>query len=171
MWTFDIVFIVGMKKLLKKAIKLLVISDILTLMSHHSNNDVATHLELLSVDICQTTLLFTWTHFCVNSLAPGRFKWNFRLAIFNQILGIHVWDISCEIAPWRFSLDLTYLKSTLVQVMAWCHQATSHYLNQCWPRSMSPYGVTMPQWVNTYRPRQNGHHFTDDTFKQWWLDH
>ena len=24
-------------------------------------------------------------------------------------------------------------KSTLVQVMAWCRQATSHYLNQCWP--------------------------------------
>ena len=22
--------------------------------------------------------------------------------------------------------------STLVQVMAWCHQAPSHYLNQCW---------------------------------------
>ena len=22
--------------------------------------------------------------------------------------------------------------STLVQVMAWCHQATSHYLSQCW---------------------------------------
>ena len=22
-------------------------------------------------------------------------------------------------------------KSTLVQVMAWCHQAASHYLNQC----------------------------------------
>ena len=26
--------------------------------------------------------------------------------------------------------------TTLVQVMAWCHQATSHYLSQCWPRSM-----------------------------------
>ena len=26
-------------------------------------------------------------------------------------------------------------KSTLVQVMAWCRQAPSHYLNQCWPRS------------------------------------
>ena len=39
---------------------------------------------------------------------------------------------------------------TLVQVMAWCHQATSHYLNQCWPRSMSPYGVTRPQWVNPW---------------------
>ena len=40
------------------------------------------------------------------------------------------------------------LKSTLVQVMAWCHQATSHYLSQCWPRSMPPYGFTRPQWVN-----------------------
>ena len=28
-----------------------------------------------------------------------------------------------------------------------CHQARSHYLNQCWPRSMSPYGITRPQWV------------------------
>ena len=44
-------------------------------------------------------------------------------------------------------LDLTDDKSTLVQVMAWCHQATSHYLNQCWPRSTSPNGATRPQWV------------------------
>ena len=44
--------------------------------------------------------------------------------------------------------DLTDDKSTLVQVMAWCCQATSHYLSQCWPRSVSPYGVTRPQWVN-----------------------
>ena len=29
--------------------------------------------------------------------------------------------------------------------MAWCHQATSHYLSQCQPRS--PYGSTRPQWV------------------------
>ena len=25
-------------------------------------------------------------------------------------------------------------------------QATSHYLSQCWPRSMSPNGVTRPWW-------------------------
>ena len=33
--------------------------------------------------------------------------------------------------------------------MAWCRQATSHYLCQCWPRSMSPNDVTRPQckWV------------------------
>ena len=33
------------------------------------------------------------------------------------------------------------------RVMAWHRQATNHYLNQCWPRSMSPYGFTGPQWV------------------------
>ena len=47
-------------------------------------------------------------------------------------------------------LDLTDDKSktTLVLVMAWRRQATSHYLSQCWPRSLSPYGVTRPQRVN-----------------------
>ena len=48
---------------------------------------------------------------------------------------IEGWDTCCEIALRRKSLDLTDDKSTLVQVMAWCHHATSHYLNQCWPRS------------------------------------
>ena len=57
-------------------------------------------------------------------------------------------------------------KSTLVQVMAWCHQwwhqaitydqATSQYLSQCWPRSMSPFGITRPQWVNTLAPGRCG---------------
>ena len=46
------------------------------------------------------------------------------------------------------SLDFTDDQSTLFQVMAWCCQATSHYLSQCWLRSLSQYGVTRPQWVN-----------------------
>ena len=41
-------------------------------------------------------------------------------------------------------------ESTLVQVMAWCLQAPSHYLSQCWPRSMPQYGITRPQWVDTH---------------------
>ena len=68
------------------------------------------------------------------------------------------WDISCEIALiWLWiSLHFTDDQSTSVQVMAWCRQATSHYLSQCWPRSLLPYGVTRPQWVNTLGPRHNG---------------
>ena len=56
-------------------------------------------------------------------------------------------DISSEIAFRWTSLDLSNDKSTLVQVMAWCRQAPIHYLSQCWPRSVSPYGVTWPQWI------------------------
>ena len=38
--------------------------------------------------------------------------------------------------------------STLVQVMACCCQAASHYRSQCWPRSTLPYGISKPQCVN-----------------------
>ena len=44
-------------------------------------------------------------------------------------------------------LDNTDDKLTMVQIMAWCHQAASHYLTQCWPLSMFPYGFTRPQCV------------------------
>ena len=85
----------------------------------------------------------------LNSLAPGKFfLWNFSHIIFKQILVIDGWVISCELALGWMSLDLTDDKSTLVQVMAWCRQATSHYLSQCWPTSLSLYGATRPQWVN-----------------------
>ena len=62
------------------------------------------------------------------------------------------WGISYEIALRWMPLDLTDDKSTLVQVMAWCRQATSHYLSQCWPRSMSPNGITRPQRVKVTTP-------------------
>ena len=73
----------------------------------------------------------------------------FDCSIFKRILFITDWDISSEIALRLMSLDFTDDKSTLVQVMAWCRQATSHYLSQCWPRSMSYYGVIRRQWVNS----------------------
>ena len=83
----------------------------------------------------------------VNSLAPGKFECNLRHVIFKQILVIDSWGISCEIAVIWMSLGFTDDQSTLVEVMAWCRQATGHYLSQCWPRSQSPYGVTRPYWV------------------------
>ena len=57
------------------------------------------------------------------------------------------WGSSCEIVLRWMLLDLIEDKSTLVQVITWSPQATSHYLSQCWSRSMSPYGITRPQWV------------------------
>ena len=82
-----------------------------------------------------------------NSLAPGRFEQNLRLLIFKLISVTDGWGISCKIALRWMPLDLTDNKSTFVQVMAWCRQATSHYPSQFWHRFMSPYGVARPQWV------------------------
>ena len=82
-----------------------------------------------------TTIRFYMLFF--NSLTPGKFEWNFRYAIFKRILVTDGWGISCEIALIWMSLDFAYDQSTLVQVMACCRQATSHYLRQCWPRSVA----------------------------------
>ena len=101
-----------------------------------------------------------WSGGWFKSLAPGKFEWNLRYLILQIISVIDDWGISCELALRWMSLDLADDKSTLVQVMAWCRQATSHYLSQCWPRSLSPLGVTRPQWVNMpsyqYRTSHSG---------------
>ena len=60
---------------------------------------------------------------------------------------------------------LSMKKSTLVQVMACCHYAKSHYLSQCWHRSVSPYSITRPQRVNTLKSEQNGQYFAKSIFK------
>ena len=54
------------------------------------------------------------------------------------------------------SLNFTDDQSTLVEVMAWCRQATSHYLSQCWSSCLAPYGVSRPQWVKQYCMKYNG---------------
>ena len=69
------------------------------------------------------------------------------------------------------SLDFTDDKSTLAQVMAWCRQATSHYLSQCWPhlcRHMASLGHNeLTQWP----PGDlNQSHF-EAYFNDWWLRH
>ena len=70
---------------------------------------------------------------------------NFESVISEHMLRINFMSTSCEIALWQMQRNNL---STLIQVMAWCHQTTSHCLSQRWPRSISPYGITRPQWVN-----------------------
>ena len=83
----------------------------------------------------------------VNSLAPGGFENIFQNVFFKLISWIDTLSNSCETALRSMPQNPSDDKSTLVQVMAWCRQAASHYLSQCCPRSLSPYGVTRPQWV------------------------
>ena len=64
-----------------------------------------------------------------NSLVPGKFEWNYRYIIFKRILVIDVSGISSEISLIWMSLDSTDDQSTVVPVMDWCRQATSHWAN------------------------------------------
>ena len=62
--------------------------------------------------------------FAVNSLAPGRSGWDPNNGIYSLVLLIGILR-SHDNALWWMPHDLTDDKSTLVQVMAWCRQATS----------------------------------------------
>ena len=112
--------------------------------------------------LSETILTSSLTHICgtrvrwvkvvlfnnrVNSLAPGGFENIFQNVFFKLISWIDTLSNSCETALRSMPQNPSDDKSTLVQVMAWCRQAASHYLSQCCPRSLSPYGVTRPQWV------------------------
>ena len=71
----------------------------------------------------------------------------------------------------KLSSDVTgpdLWKSTMVQVLAWCHHhAISHYLSQCWPSSIAPYGITRlayglhiearMKWTQLCRPHFRNH--------------
>ena len=88
--------------------------------------------------------------FCVgNSLVTGEFPSQRPVTTSFDIffhLCLNKW-LSTESRRWWFEMPsrslwchfngflVSYLPS--VQVLAWCHHVTSHYLNQCWSRSQS----------------------------------
>ena len=114
-------------------------------------HDGLTHCGLNKMaDIVQTTFPNTFS-FCiqitviqVNSLVPERFEWNTRQVILQLILKRLMTEVAFS---WWDHVNANGSHRTLLHVMAWCHQATSHYLSHCRPRSMSPYCITRPQWV------------------------
>ena len=118
---------------------------------------LTTRLETTGANF-NTCLCWYWT-------APWLWRYTYLL-----VLIFMLWHKETQINPQRkrwyeitlrwMPLDLTYDESTLVQVMAWCRQATSHYLSQCWPKSMPPNGITRPQWVKPLRWRSSWNSFS-----------
>ena len=82
----------------------------------------------------------------INSLTPERCGSNFESVISEHIM-LRIWVLAEIIRRWMPQNTFDD-KSKLVQVMAWCCQATSHYLSQCWLTSMSPNKFTRPQLFN-----------------------
>ena len=77
----------------------------------------------------------------INSLSHGRGGYNFEIMISELILRIDILRNSFDIVLWRMPKHQIHGKSTLFQVMAWCYQATSHFLSQYLPTFLSPHGV------------------------------
>ena len=70
--------------------------------------------------------------------------------VWREVVGCHNWPVMR--VPLFIALRRNDGKLTFVQVKSWCHQAASYYLSHILPRSLSAYGITMPQWVNTKCP-------------------
>ena len=77
----------------------------------------------------------------ISFIGPWRIWQSYQKLNFQVIIRIPILDIFCEIALRLMLKCLTNEKSTLAQVMAWCRQATSHYLIRWWARSLSLYGI------------------------------
>ena len=115
------------------------------------------HFNVSTFNGCFDTVKIRYSCWCMlnveqnNSLAPERFERKFFLVISKMILVIDDWGTYWENVLKWILLDLADYESTLVEVMAGCRQETSHYLNQCWPKSVSPYRVIGSQWDNYER--------------------
>ena len=91
-----------------------------------------------------------WHALYISLYSYGRCGSDFQNIIFKLIIQNSGSNTHYEIAFWWLLENITDEKSILVYVTAWFQQATSHYLNQYWTRSISPNGVTKPQWIKLY---------------------
>ena len=114
--------------------------------------------QACTVGFCQSMIWYNLTHWPLRDL-------NVILKIFNLALLIGIFKSYYDNVLRWMAQNLVGDKSTLVQVMAWCHQATGHNLNQCWPRSPMPYGVTRPHWV-----KNNGNSCRSKRWLYWTCD-
>ena len=90
-----------------------------------------------------TKLLDDW----LLSSSSWRCGWDFECFNLQPQFKVGILTISCgKVFRWM-PQDHIDDKFTLVQVMGWCHQTTSHYLNQCWPSYMTPFDVSRQQCV------------------------
>ena len=78
----------------------------------------------------------------------GPWKCGINVKCVKHMLCTKFTSISCKLSCCWMPQNIFDDQSTLVQVMAWRRQATSHNLSQCCPRSISPYYVTRPQSVD-----------------------
>ena len=72
-----------------------------------------------------------------NSLASGGYSTDLKIVFSEHILWISLMSTSYETSLMWMSQNTSDDNSTMVQVTTLCYQAASHYLSQCWPKSLA----------------------------------
>ena len=87
----------------------------------------------------------------LNSLSHAGCCFNLKCVIFKGMTVITFMSFSSATAFKWMAKDPTNEKSKFAWVMAWCYEATSQYLNQCWKNStpMLTEELTMFCFLNT----------------------
>ena len=86
--------------------------------------------------------IVNWTH-------RNKLQWNLNRNIYffiqeNAFENV-VWKMEAILSPPQCVKGFIDDTSTVAEAMAWCYQAMSHNLNQCWPSSMMLYCTTRGQ--------------------------
>ena len=86
----------------------------------------------------------------INSLSPKRCGCDLKLLHFKHNWRVDILHTQANISLEWIPEDLIEGKSTLVEVIGWCHQKTSHNFSQFGLRSMSLYGIIRQQAVKQW---------------------
>ena len=95
------------------------------------------------VVVCCGLLLVSLTHIPLDNLAEKLQK-----KFSNAFHSIKMFEFRLKFHTSLILRSPIVNKSTLVRVMTWCRQATSHYLRQCWTSSPTHICGTRGRWVH-----------------------
>ena len=91
--------------------------------------------------------LFVYVIYSFQLLTPRRCRSNFTSVIFKQLHGLSSRAILVKLLSGECHRTPLLISPNLFKEMAWCCQATGHYLSQCWFMSVNGNGLHGPWWL------------------------
>ena len=99
--------------------------------------------------ICSILQYIADDTFDFNLLPPDHVAIIMKVQLSSACYRWNIWAFPVKLLSKSMPQNPANISSTLVKIMVWYRQATSHCRSQCWPRSMSPYGATRPQCIKS----------------------
>ena len=126
-------------------------------MVSHENHVVSNHQQL---GCLLKSLIGVTSNKSINSRHWSWLIVTLSASFLNSLYRLTAWAFTIKLLSVEHLKNLTYAKSTSVRVMARCRLATSHYVSQCWPRSLSP-------WANPQLTRWRSVSYVERVSMSW----